>query len=65
MLFRSAMIAAGLTTRRPKPWLTDTFYKQLEVLRHLLEEKHAKRIEYLVVRNLDDNADYGHSELKV
>lgn len=62
---RDSMIKGDLTTRRPKPWLTDTFYKQLEVLRHLLEEKHARRIEYLVVRNLDDNADYGHTELKV
>jgi hypothetical protein len=62
---RDSMIAAGLTKRRPKPWLSDTFYKQLEVLRHLLEEKHARRIEFLVVRNLDDNADYGYNELKV
>lgn len=62
---RDAMIRAGLTKRRPKPWLSDTFYKQLEILRHLLEEKHAKRIEYLVVRNLNDNADYGYNELSV
>lgn len=62
---RDSMIAAGLTTRRPKPWFTDTFYKQLEVLRHLLEEKHAKRIEMFVVRNLDDNADYGYNEQKL
>lgn len=62
---RDSMIAAGLTKRRPKPWLSDTLYKQIEILRHLLEEKHARKIEFFVLRNLDDNADYGYNEIKV
>jgi len=50
---RESMIAAGLTKRRPKPFNSDTFYKQLEVLRHLLEEKHAMKIEQLVIEKLN------------
>lgn len=51
---RDSMIAAGLTTRRPKTFHTDVFYKQLEVLRHLLEEKHAINIENLMVSTLSE-----------
>jgi hypothetical protein len=62
---RDGMIAGGMTKRRPKPWFTDTFYKQVEVLRHLLEEKHALRMERFIVRNLKDNADYGYNDLSL
>ncbi len=62
---RDGMIAGGMTRRRPKPWFTDTFYKQLEVLRHLLEEKNALGIERFVVRNIEDNADFGFNEINV
>lgn len=62
---RDGMIAANLTNRRPKPWFTDSFYKQLEVLRHLLEEKHATRIERFIVRNIEDNADYGYNDVRL
>lgn len=65
LLDRDSMIAAGLTTRRPKPWYTDVFYKQLEVLRHLFEEKTAKRIERFIVRNLEDNADFGYNDIRI
>ncbi len=51
---RETMIAAGLTVRKKKPWYSDVFYKQLEILRHLLAEKHARHIENMVVRNLND-----------
>ncbi|HNX87710.1 MAG TPA: hypothetical protein PKH58_01395 [Paludibacteraceae bacterium] len=60
---RDTMIAAGLTTRRPKPWFSDTFYKQLSVLHHLYEEKYAKKTELFIVRNLKDNADLGFNEV--
>jgi len=60
---RDGMIAGGMTTRRPKPFFTDTFYKQLEVLRHLMEEKYAYKTESLVVRNFSDNADFGYNEI--
>lgn len=62
---RDGMIAGGMTKRKPKPWFTDTFYKQLAVLRHLLEEKHALRIERLIVRNTSDNADYGYNDVYI
>lgn len=52
---RDAMIAAGLTERRPKPFFTDVFYKQLAVLRHLLEDKYALKAEELIVLTLSDN----------
>lgn len=59
---RDGMIAAGLTKRRPKPFFTDVFYKQLAVLRHLLEDKYALKAEELIVRKLSDNADLGNNE---
>lgn len=57
LLNRDTFIAAGKTNRRPKPYYTDTFYKQLAVLRHLMEEKHALRAELFIQQNLNDNAD--------
>jgi hypothetical protein len=62
---RDGMIAGGMTKRRPKPFFSDTFYKQLAVLRHLMEEKYAAKAEWLMVRNWSDNADYGYKEVKV
>ena len=62
---RDALIAAGATTRRPKPFFTDTFYKQLAVLRHLLEEKHALKAELFIQQNISDNADLGYDQIKV
>jgi hypothetical protein len=62
---RDSMIAAGLTKRRPKPWFFDVFAKQLAVLRYVLEEKHARKVERLVVRNINDQADYGHNPVNV
>lgn len=50
---RDSLIAAGLTKRKPQDFFYGTFYKQLAVLRHLLEEKHALNIERLVVLNLE------------
>lgn len=59
---RDALINAGAIKRRPKPWFTDVFYKQLEVLRHLLEEKYAMKTELYITRNLEDNSDLGFNE---
>lgn len=59
---RDGMIAAGLTKRKPKPWFTDTFYKEVAVLRHLLAEKYGLKAQLLIVRNLQDNADYYQTE---
>lgn len=60
---RDGMIAGGMTRRRPKPFFTDVFYKQLAVLRHLLEEKYAAKAEWMIVRNWEDNADYGYNKV--
>lgn len=49
---RDTMQAAGLTKRQQKPFISDVFYKQLNVLRHLLEEKNAMTMERLIVTNL-------------
>jgi len=51
---RDAMIASGETKRRPKPWYSDTFFKQLEVLRHLIGEKTARNVEQMIVINGSD-----------
>lgn len=48
---RDSMIVSGSTSRRPKPWYTDVFYKQLERLRHILAEKTARQIENMIVIN--------------
>ncbi len=52
---RDMMISAGLTKRRQKPFITDVFYKQLAVLRHLLEEKNAMNMERFIVNNITNN----------
>lgn len=49
---RDALIASGFTSRRPKPFITDVFYKQVKVLAHLMAEKYAKTSAILIVRNL-------------
>jgi hypothetical protein len=51
---RDAMIGAGATSRRPKPWFTDTFYKQLAVLRGILSERLAQNTQLAIVRNIRD-----------
>lgn len=54
LLDRDMMISGGMTKRRPKPWFTDTFYKQVETLRHLLEEKYANLAERLIIESLNE-----------
>jgi len=62
---RDGMIAAKTTNRIKKPWFSDTFYKQLASLRHILAEKYAQKTEMLIVRNIDDNADYQYNKQKI
>ena len=52
---RDALEAVGLTSRKEKPWFTSVFWKQLEVLRHLLEEKNALQIERFMVQSFTKN----------
>lgn len=49
---KETMINAGLTSRREKPFISDVFYKQLNVLRHLMEEKTAQKMENFIVTNI-------------
>ena len=49
---RDSFLSSGISKRQPKPWYSDVFYKQLAVMRHLLEEKHALRIENLIVNTI-------------
>lgn len=51
---RDAMIGVGATSRRLKPWFTDTFYKQLAVLRGILSERLAQNTQLAIVRNIRD-----------
>ena len=50
---RDSQIMAGLTKRRRRPYLYDTFYKQLAVLRHLLEEKNALTLERFIINQIE------------
>jgi len=60
-----SLIAAKATGRQKKPWFTSTFYKQLAVLHHILAEKYEQKIDALIVRNNNDNADYGNKAQKI
>lgn len=51
---RDAMIGTGLTTRRPKPWFTDTFYKEVAKLRYLIAERTSENIIFSIVRTLEE-----------
>lgn len=46
---KDVMISSGATKRREKPFISDVFYKQLNVLRHLLEQKNAMELEKFIV----------------
>jgi hypothetical protein len=54
---RDSMIAAGLTTRRPKPWYSKTFFYQVRRLGEILAEKYAIKGAIHIVTNIDDNAE--------
>lgn len=49
---RDLMIRSGATSRRPKMWFTEVFYKQVKILSHLLEEKLAKKAVVTITTNL-------------
>lgn len=52
---RDILISQGLTKRRPKPWYTDVFYKQVAVLGHLLAEKYAIRSQFIIKTTLEES----------
>jgi len=54
---RDMMVAAGLTKRVKKPWYTETFYKKLAHLRHILEEKAGHEIANKVVISVNKMND--------
>ncbi|HMM12452.1 MAG TPA: hypothetical protein PKE03_10200 [Bacteroidales bacterium] len=53
---RDSLIMSGSTSRRAKPWYTDVFYKQLERLRYILQDKVARDVEQMIVINLQGPA---------
>jgi len=52
---KETMQNSGLTRRREKPFISDVFYKQLNVLRHILEQKQAMQMENFIVTNTSKN----------
>ena len=54
---RDAMISAGLTTRRQKPWFSKNFFYQARKLGEILAEKYAQKGAITIVANIDDNAE--------
>lgn len=50
---RDTLISAGMTSRRPKPWFTDTFYKEVAKLRYLLAERTARNVQLLIIREIE------------
>lgn len=49
---RDLMISSGATSRRPKPWFTDVFYKEIKTLAHLLAEKYKKKSTVMIINGL-------------
>lgn len=49
---RDALISAGFTRRRPKPWFTSTFYNEVAVLRHKLSERLAQNTQLAIIHGL-------------
>lgn len=47
--------AAGLTKRKPKRWFSEVLKNELAVLRNLLLEKHALKVDRLFIENLDES----------
>jgi hypothetical protein len=54
---RDAMVSAGLTTRRQKPWFSKTFFYQVRRIGEILSEKYAQKGAITIVANIDDNAE--------
>jgi hypothetical protein len=50
---RDTMLASGLTKRVKKPWFM-ALYKELEILRHLLEEKNALKVERFLIQKFEE-----------
>ena len=54
---RDSMVAAGLTTRKQKPWYSKNFFYQARRIGEILAEKYAQRAAIIIVTNIDDNAE--------
>jgi len=50
---KEIMINAGNSKRREKPFISDVIYKQIAVLRHLMEEKYAMKVENFIIKNTE------------
>lgn len=51
---RFMKIDTGLTRRRPKPWFSDVFYRQLAALRHLISERLAQQTQFMIANRVID-----------
>lgn len=49
---RDALISAGLTKRRPKPWMSEVFKKQVAILNQELSERLSQDIGIIVAKDL-------------
>ena len=49
-------VGSPITTRRPKPWYSRTFYAEVKKLATILSEKYARKGVLTIVENIDDNA---------
>lgn len=56
LISRDTLISAGATQRRPKPWYTDTFYRQLDALRAVLAGHLADNTQFMIVGNVNDTS---------
>jgi hypothetical protein len=53
---RDTMLASGQTKREKKPWF-QALYKELEILRHLLEEKNALKVERFLIQKFEEKTE--------
>ena len=53
---RDIMQNSRLTKREKKPWF-QALYKELEILRHLLEEKNALKVERFLIQKIEEKTE--------
>lgn len=54
---RDALISAGLTKRRPKPWMSEVFKKQVAIINRELTETLSRDIGIIVAKDLTISLD--------
>lgn len=62
---RDALVLGGKTNRRKKPWFTSVFYREIPGLRRLIEIRLGNTLPLIITRNIEDNADLGHTPMEV